>query len=116
MTRNSKPVPKPVYERATGAALLLALAAGLWIGVPAAHAQGGDAAIVEAREALRKKDRTRLAAAGATALAERHPLAQWADYFELSNRIADAQQDEVRCRSPHFRCSRFVQVTEEHGQ
>ena len=95
MTRNRKSVPKPVYERAAATALLLVLAASLPAFAPRAYAQSGDNAIVEAREALRKKDRSRLAAAGATALAERHPLAMWADYFELSNRLADAQQDEL---------------------
>ena len=57
--------------------------------------QVGNSAIVEAREALRKKDRNALAAARAAALASQHPLAQWADYFELSNRLVDAQQSEV---------------------
>ena len=58
-------------------------------------AQGGDATIVEARDALRRKDRDRLAAARAAALADHHPLAMWADYFELTNRLASAQQDEL---------------------
>ena len=97
MTRNEKTVAKPVYERAAAAALVLVLvlAASLLSAVPAARAQGGDSAVVEAREALRKKDRNRLAAARAAALAERHPLAMWTDYFELSNRLADATQDEL---------------------
>ncbi len=95
MTRHSKAWAKPVYERAAAVALLLALAASLPAFVPAAQAQGGDNMIVEAREALRKKDRPRLAAARAAALSERHPLAMWADYFELSNRLVDAQQDEL---------------------
>jgi soluble lytic murein transglycosylase len=72
--------------------LLAACLAG--VALPA-RAQLGDGAIVEAREALRKKDRPRLAAARAAALAERHPLAMWVDYFDLSNRMADAQADEV---------------------
>jgi len=75
--------------------MALALAAGLLAGAPAALAQGGDNALIEARDALKKKDRARLAAARATALAERHPLAMWAEYFELSNRLVDAQVDEV---------------------
>ena len=57
--------------------------------------QGGDATIVEARDALRRKDRDRLAAARAAALADHHPLAMWADYFDLTNRLASAQQDEL---------------------
>jgi soluble lytic murein transglycosylase len=59
------------------------------------NAINGSNAIVDAREALRKKDRYGLAAARASALASQHPLAQWADYFELSNRLPDAQQSEV---------------------
>ncbi len=60
-----------------------------------ASAAPGDGAIVEAREALRKKDRKGLAVARSAAVAANHPLAQWADYFELSNRLAEAQQPEL---------------------
>ncbi len=99
MTRFRKARANPVYERAAAVAprfaLALALAASAWVFTPVTHAQGGDNAVVEAREALRKKDRPRLAAARAAALAERHPLAMWVDYFDLSNRLVDAQQDEV---------------------
>ncbi len=94
MKKIRKARAKPVYERAA-AALLLALAASLLAFGPKVQAQGGDNAIIEAREALRKKDRPRLAAARAAALAERHPLAMWTDYFDLSNRLVDAQQDEL---------------------
>jgi soluble lytic murein transglycosylase len=58
-------------------------------------AQSGNNAVIDAREALRKKDRNGLAAARAAALASQHPLAQWADYFELTNRLSEAQQNEV---------------------
>ena len=96
MTCNRKSVSKPVYERASTLALQVAVALSLCATLlPAAQAQAGDNVIVDAREALRKKDRNRLAAARAAAVAERHPLAQWVEYFELSNRIADAQPDEV---------------------
>ena len=96
MTRIYKARAKPVYERAATALLLmLVLGVGLPPIMPAAQAQAGDNALVEAREALRKKDRPRLAALRATVLADRHPLAMWADYFELSNRLVDAQQDEL---------------------
>lgn len=60
-----------------------------------ASAAPGDGAIVEAREALRKKDRKALAVARAAALTANHPLAQWADYFELNNRLSEAQQAEL---------------------
>jgi len=51
--------------------------------------------VVEAREALRKKDAARLAALRAVVLAGKHPLAVWVDYWELNNRLADAQQAEL---------------------
>ncbi len=60
-----------------------------------ASAMPGDDALVAARDALRKKDRPGLAAARAAAMAAGHPLAQWADYMELTNRLADAQQSEL---------------------
>ena len=55
----------------------------------------GDDALLDAREALRRKDKARLAALRAQVLAERHPLAMWVDYWELSNRISEAQVAEV---------------------
>ena len=88
---------KSVYERLFGAlaAALIAIAVVLSAAPELARAQGGDATIVEAREALRKKDRGRLAQARAAAAAERHPLAMWVDYWELVNRLNEAQQDEL---------------------
>ncbi len=62
---------------------------------PTLHAQNGDEHVIDARDAFRKKDRARLAADRAGALAALHPLAQWADYWELTNRLAEAQQDEL---------------------
>lgn len=58
-------------------------------------AQTGNQTVLDAREALRKKDRSRLAAARAVAQADRHPLTQWVEYWELSNRLSSAQQDEI---------------------
>ena len=58
--------------------------------VPAA-----DAPIVEAREALRKNDRPRLAALKASTAAAGHPLASWVDYWELNARLATASVAEV---------------------
>ena len=69
--------------------------AALFAWPAAAQAQNGNQTILEAREALRKKDRNRLAATRAAAQADRHPLAQWVDYWELSNRLGTAQQDEI---------------------
>jgi soluble lytic murein transglycosylase len=59
-------------------------------------APGLDAApIVEAREALRRRDAARLATLKAGTQASRHPLAMWVDYFELNHRLAQAQQGEL---------------------
>ena len=69
----------------------MALAIG-WLALPV---RAQDGTILDAREAFRKKDSGRLAAARATAAAERNPLAMWVDYWELTNRISDAQQDEL---------------------
>ena len=54
-----------------------------------------DAPIVEAREALRRSDRARLAALKASTAAARHPLASWVDYWELSARLNTASVAEV---------------------
>ena len=71
---------------------LLVLAAALLL--PAAvSAQPGDDAIVDARSAFARKDRTRLAALK-TATAS-HPLAPWTDYWELTNHLGEAQAAEV---------------------
>lgn len=51
--------------------------------------------ILDAREALRKKDKSRLAAARAAALAGEHPLAMWVDYWALGARLDEAQQPEL---------------------
>jgi soluble lytic murein transglycosylase len=53
------------------------------------------ALLLDARDAWRRRDRARLAADKAAALATRHPLAQWADYWELTNRLAEVTQDEL---------------------
>jgi soluble lytic murein transglycosylase len=95
MTMNliRKPDRKPVYERC--AALALALGMGCVGVIAPVLAQPGDNVVVEAREALRKKDHPRLAAARAVATADRHPLAMWVDYWELSDRLGDARQEEL---------------------
>lgn len=75
------------------AALSLALLTALPCTV--AHAQSGDDIVVEARDALRKRDRMKLAAARSLVTAERHPLASWVEYWELSNRLGQAGTEEV---------------------
>ena len=54
-----------------------------------------DAPVLDARDALRRKDRSRLATDRATLIAANHPLAMWADYWELQNRLGEASQLEV---------------------
>ncbi len=80
--------------------LMMGLTAGL-LGLvgsarPAkAQAGGLDSTVIEAREAARKQDRSRLAAARAVMQAGAHPLASWVEYWDLSNRLTTAQVDEV---------------------
>ena len=74
----------------------VAAALGALLGVlpvAPARAQADHQVVLDAREALRKKDRNQLAKASAAA--QRHPLAPWVEYWELSNRLGDAQADEV---------------------
>ena len=56
---------------------------------------GVDTPIVEARDALRRRDGARLAALRSSTAASRHPLAMWVDYWELGNRLGEAQQPEL---------------------
>ena len=57
-------------------------------------AQGVESTVVDARDALRRHDRNRLAALRAQAAAEKNPLAMWVDYWELTNRINEVQPAE----------------------
>jgi soluble lytic murein transglycosylase len=70
--------------------LALALLAG---SPPRALAQAEHQVVLDAREAFRKKDRTQLVTASVAA--QRHPLTQWIEYWELSNRLGGVQLDEV---------------------
>jgi soluble lytic murein transglycosylase len=64
--------------------------------VPAsAQVPAADLEVIEAREALRRGDKARLAQTRDRLLRSAHPLAQWADYWALSANIAQAQADEV---------------------
>jgi len=76
------------------AALLLALPLVAGAAAPPPASKSDDP-VVAAREALRKKDKPQLAAARQALLARGHPLAQWVDYWELSNRLGEAQQPEL---------------------
>jgi len=88
---------RPFHLRARGRLALLASCLALaMMAVPRpAQAQVGDDAIVEAREALRKKDRARLAEWRQRVVTARHPLAMWVDYWELGSRLDSAQQPEI---------------------
>ena len=69
------------------------LAAGLLAaGLGAAAAPSGDDAVVQARDALRKRDAAQLATARQTVNRLAHPLAPWVEYWELGNRLTEAQQ------------------------
>jgi soluble lytic murein transglycosylase len=86
-----------MLQRTTSTLIRLGLA--LLVACPAAPAcaQPAPAAdpIVQAREALKKKDRAALADARMGVNAARHPLAMWVEYWELSNRLTEAQQPEL---------------------
>lgn len=71
----------------------LLLAACLW--APPLQAAPGDDTLLQAREALRKKDRNALVSARDALARQRHPLAMWADYWELTHRLGEAQQGEL---------------------
>jgi soluble lytic murein transglycosylase len=51
--------------------------------------------VLDARDALRSNDRSRLATLRDQALRQQHPLASWVDYWEISARLKDAQQPEL---------------------
>ena len=87
-----------------GALVLLALTAS---GQPAAAQGNGknsnnaspppgvsDLAL-DARDALRRRDAARLVSLRDQAAAQRHTLASWIDYWELGNRLAQAQQADL---------------------
>jgi len=80
------PPVKRRLGRAAAALLLYGLAQG-------AMAQSGHQAVLDAREALRKGDKARLALA--VTATRQNPLAQWVEYWELGNRLDTAQADEL---------------------
>jgi soluble lytic murein transglycosylase len=55
----------------------------------------GNELILDAREAWRKRDRARLASTRASAVAMRHPLAMWTDYWDMNLRLAELSPPEV---------------------
>ena len=88
LAMTSRRLPLPALWLAAAAALCGPMA-------PAARAQNGDQIVLQAREALRAKDRNGLASAVQAINAAGHPLAQWVEYWELGNRLADARQADL---------------------
>jgi soluble lytic murein transglycosylase len=62
---------------------------------PIVRGNARDDVIRDARDAFARHDRNRLAADRASALAARHPLAEWVDYWELLNRIVEVGPSEI---------------------
>jgi soluble lytic murein transglycosylase len=86
-----------VYEG--GRRLLALVAAALCLAAGPGLAQtattGRPELINEAREALRLRDRQRLATLSAAAQAQQYPLAPWVAYWELGLRLAEVSQPEL---------------------
>ncbi len=51
--------------------------------------------VLDARDALRRRDGPRLIALRDQAASQRHLLASWVDYWEIGNRLAQAQQADL---------------------
>jgi soluble lytic murein transglycosylase len=84
----------------TGAALLALGAVGAQAQTPRGTAAtvlaaGTDETLLQAREALRRKDQAALNAAATSLQRARHPLVQWADYWALTNRLVEARQADL---------------------
>ena len=87
-------MPKPstriaCFARAAVLGTLIAAAA-----VPAL-AQNAGTLVVDAREALRKGDRSKLAALRIAAVSADLPLAPWVDYWEIGSRLASVSTPEI---------------------
>ncbi len=65
-------------------------------------------AIVDAREAHRRRDSSKLASLRAQTVSQQHPLASWADYWDLSHRLLTAQPEEVEAFYTRWR-GRYVE-------
>ncbi|MEO5883389.1 MAG: transglycosylase SLT domain-containing protein [Caldimonas sp.] len=103
MTKTARP-GKSVYGRTGGWPVLapLALVAAAFLAALPGAAHAAPAAgvdqtgtVLDAREALRKRDRNRLVALRAQAKAEANPLLPWVEYWELGSRLSEAQQPEL---------------------
>ncbi|WP_119156737.1 lytic transglycosylase domain-containing protein [Caldimonas tepidiphila] len=85
---------KSFYRRALGALVLGVAPLALLAPLPAA-AQAAADPIIEARAAWGKRDLARLAAIRSDMVAQQHPLAPWADYWETGLRLAQATQADL---------------------
>ena len=88
------PATRPFSPSRRARSLIAVLLLCVGVGPATAQAPPTDV-VVEAREALRKKDGPRLAQLRERAIGQQHPLAQWVDYWELVNRLTQAQQPEL---------------------
>jgi soluble lytic murein transglycosylase len=75
--------------------LTLALAACGLMGAAAPSAHAADGGIMDAREAWRVKDKARLTALRDALVADRHPLAPWADHWLMQLRMGEVSVAEV---------------------
>jgi len=93
----STPADPPAARRWPLAWRAAAAAALLLAGLPVSVAQDNfdDAPVLQAREAARRGDAGRLLALRQQLVQAGHPLASWADYWELSARLPQASVDEV---------------------
>ncbi len=83
--------------RLPGHLLLLSLLTAACLASHPAQAQTSplDSSVLEARDAARKRDSNRLAAARAAAEAGKHPLLPWVAYWDLGSRLGEATVDDV---------------------
>jgi soluble lytic murein transglycosylase len=99
MSGNNKALRPSAWAGVLAGAVLLMASAGApvpaWAQAPGSAAVAGADVVLEARDALRRRDRNRLAAARAAAAAARSPLASWVDYWELGNRLGEASQADL---------------------
>ncbi len=85
------PLPAPFI--APFIALFIALL--LALGASPVAAQSLDDTVLQAREALRKKDSAALASAARTLQIGGHPLTQWVEYWQIGNRLVEARQADL---------------------
>ncbi|MDY0743564.1 transglycosylase SLT domain-containing protein [Paucibacter sp. R3-3] len=74
-----------------------AVATGLLLFVAAAPAQAPGATewVLDAKDAVRTKDRKKLATINAAAQAQRYPLAPWIDYWDIGLRLSEVSQPDL---------------------